>query len=92
MLVLLAPSILSSLVRCVPQAHAHEARPACLEIREVAPGLYAVLWRTPLLSGMRLPLALELPSGVRDVVEPAERVLSDSVVSGWCLRGRGRVL
>ncbi|MEW6268020.1 MAG: HupE/UreJ family protein [Thermodesulfobacteriota bacterium] len=78
LVVLLASTILAS--GSVPEARGHEARPAYLEIRETTPNRYHVLWRTPLLSGMRLPLALQLPAGVRDVTEPAERVLSDSVV------------
>ncbi len=59
---------------------AHEARPAYLEIKETAPGRYDLLWRTPVLSGMRLPVALRLPAGVRNVTEPAVRELSDSLV------------
>jgi hypothetical protein len=61
-------------------ADAHEARPAYLEIRETTPGRYDVLWRTPLLSGKRLPLALRFSPAVRDLTEPAVRELSDSVV------------
>ena len=34
-------------------AQAHETRPAYLEIKETAAGRYSVLWRTPMLSGMR---------------------------------------
>ena len=49
-----------------PAARAHEARPAYLEIKETAPGRYALLWRTPVLSGMRLPVLLKLPDGVRN--------------------------
>ena len=37
---------------------------------ETAPGRYALLWRTPVLSGMRLPVRLEFPDGVHDVREP----------------------
>jgi hypothetical protein len=66
--VLIVPSILA----------AHEARPAYLEVTEIAPDRYAVLWRTPTNAGMRLPVRLELPSGVRDFSPPALRELSDS--------------
>ena len=61
-------------------AWAHEARPAYLEIRETAPGRYDLLWRTPVLSGMRLPVTLRLPADVRNVTEPAVRELTDSLV------------
>lgn len=64
----------------VPVAHAHDARPAYLEITEASSGRYEVRWRTPLLSGQRLPVALAFPADTRNIVEPIERVLSDSVV------------
>jgi hydrogenase/urease accessory protein HupE len=63
-----------------PGAWAHESRPAYLEINETAVGRYDVLWRTPVLSGMRLPIALALPDGVRNVTEPTVRELPDSIV------------
>ena len=61
-------------------ARAHEIRPAYLEIKETAPGQFSVLWRTPVLSGMRLPIALKLPEGLRNVKEPVVQVLTDSLV------------
>jgi hypothetical protein len=60
--------------------HAHESRPAYLEIKEVAPERYDVLWRTPVLSGQGLPLVLKLPDDVRNVTVPTVRDLTDSVV------------
>ena len=61
-------------------ARAHESRPAYLEITETVSGRYDVLWRTPVLSGMRLPIALKLPDEARDVTAAAVREFSDSVV------------
>ena len=61
-------------------AGAHEARPAYLEIRETGPGRYDLLWRTPVLSGMRLPVGLKTPDGVRVVGEPVVQELSDSLL------------
>ena len=63
-----------------PAAQAHEARPAYLEITEDSAGRCEVAWRTPLLAGQRLPVELVFPPETRNVVEPIERVLSDSVV------------
>jgi hydrogenase/urease accessory protein HupE len=63
-----------------PGAIAHESRPAYLQIEETTPGRYELLWRTPLLSGMWLPVALEPPAGARDVAEPTVRELPDSLV------------
>jgi hydrogenase/urease accessory protein HupE len=65
---------------CATAASAHESRPAYLEIEELAPERYAVLWRAPVRSGMRLPVALRLPDGARDVTAPALRALADSTV------------
>lgn len=61
-------------------AMAHESRPAYLEINETTAGRYDVMWRTPVLSGMRLPIALKFADGVRTVVEPVESELNDSLI------------
>lgn len=76
--------VFGSLALCgffaAPAAQAHDARPAYLEVTEASAGRYEVLWRTPLLSGQRLPVGLAFPAETRNIVEPVERVLSDSVV------------
>jgi hydrogenase/urease accessory protein HupE len=59
-------------------AHAHEIRPAYLDLKETAPGQYDVLWRTPVLSGMRLPLVLQMPDGVRNLGDVQIDDLTDS--------------
>ncbi|HXJ34088.1 MAG TPA: HupE/UreJ family protein [Candidatus Eisenbacteria bacterium] len=61
-------------------ASAHESRPAYLEIKETAPGRFTVLWRTPVLAGMHLPVALKIPAGVQNVQEPTVEELADSLV------------
>ncbi|MGY4573347.1 HupE/UreJ family protein [Bradyrhizobium sp. USDA 3256] len=61
-------------------ASAHESRPAYMEVTEIAPHRYQIVWRTPLLSGMRLPIALRFPEKTRNVNEPTLRELSDSLV------------
>ena len=59
---------------------AHEARPAYLEIKETAPNQYSILWRTPVLAGMRLPVRLQLPDDVKELREPKVEELADSLV------------
>jgi len=59
---------------------AHESRPAYLEIKETAAARYDVLWRTPVLAGMRLPVVLELPSDVKTVKGPVTQELADSLL------------
>ena len=69
-----------ALLLAASAASAHETRPAYLEIKEAAPGQFLVLWRTPLMAGMRLPVVLKLPDNVRDLREPSVQELSDSLV------------
>jgi hydrogenase/urease accessory protein HupE len=59
---------------------AHEARPAYLEIKETAPGKFEVLWRTPVLAGMRLPVVLQIPDDVKNLKAPAVQELADSLL------------
>ncbi|MGJ7512059.1 HupE/UreJ family protein [Variovorax sp. GT1P44] len=61
-------------------AQAHDARPAYLEITETTGGRYDVLWRTPVLSGARLPVALHFSEAIHNVVEPTQRELNDSLI------------
>ena len=72
--------VLAGLLLALPAAHAHEARPAYLEVKETAPGHFDVLWRTPVLAGMRLPIRLQLPSNVKDTSEPTVQELADSLL------------
>lgn len=74
-----AAALLATLLAAAT-ASAHEARPAYLEIRETAAGQFSLLWRTPVLAGMRLPVALRLPDDVRDLQEPVVVELADSLV------------
>ena len=73
-------SIWAVLLFLVPSLWAHESRPAYLEVKETAPGQYSLLWRTPLFSGMRLPVVLRLPSDVRNLKEPTAQELADSIL------------
>jgi hydrogenase/urease accessory protein HupE len=76
----LAVPLLVAFAFFVPSGQAHEARPAYLEIKETAPGQFSVLFRTPMLAGMRLPLVLKLPDGVNDLKKPVIQELADSLV------------
>src|SRR5262249_52952395 len=76
----LAAALLLATLLTPLAARAHEARPAYLEIKETVPGRFSVLWRTPVLAGMRLPVALNIPVDVRNVTEPTVQELADSLV------------
>jgi hydrogenase/urease accessory protein HupE len=58
----------------------HELQPAYLEITEVAPSRYDVLWRMPLVAGRPLPVALEFPEPCTNVTEPRTQFLPDATV------------
>src|SRR5262249_13501747 len=63
-----------------PIASAHAIRPAYLQVDEVEHGRYQLMWRTPVLSGMRLPVLLRLPHEIREIRRPTLQELSDSLV------------
>jgi len=70
-------------------ASAHEARPAYLSLQETTPGQFSLLWRTPVLAGMRLPVVLRIPDRVKNVKEPVVSELADSLVERrWVDAGR----
>lgn len=77
------------LLMAAGMAQAHESRPAYLEVNELVPGRYAVLWRTPVYADMPLPVRLQLPAGVRDVAPPALRDLSDSRIERRLIEAPG---
>jgi hydrogenase/urease accessory protein HupE len=66
---------------------AHEVRPAYLQINEIEPGRYQFLWRTPVLSGMPLPVVLQLPENIRHLTLPSRQELPDSVVERGVIGG-----
>jgi hydrogenase/urease accessory protein HupE len=85
----LALAFVVTLLALAGTAIAHDARPAYLEIRQMSGDRYEVLWRTPVLSGMRLPVALKLPESVRDVTGPSTQELSDSLVERRVIEAPG---
>jgi hydrogenase/urease accessory protein HupE len=72
--------MLAALVYQPREASGHESRPALLQINEITADRYDVIWRAPLLSGMRLPVVLRLPGGVHDIGPPVVQELSDSLL------------
>ena len=63
--------LVTVLLISVFSAHAHETRPAYLEIRELQAGQYRVVWKRPILGDVALPLELRLPEICRDLEAPA---------------------
>lgn len=50
-----------AMVLCVLNVQAHEVRPAYLELTEIEPNTFSVLWKQPVLSDRRLPLEPRFP-------------------------------
>jgi hypothetical protein len=76
-------------------ASADEIRPAYLELREQAPGEFAVLWQMPMQGDVRLALEPEF-SGEAVAASPVtSQILAGSAVQTWTLRAaalRGQTL
>lgn len=66
-----------------PVAMAHEIRPAFLEIREIEPATYDILWKTPAQGEMRLALNVILPEGCADAREPRATLVEGAVIERW---------
>lgn len=76
----LLAAIFVAFLGLVAPAAAHEVRPAYLQIDQTSADHYTVLWKTPLLSGMPLPVVLKFPDNVTHVQEPLERPLPGSIL------------
>jgi hydrogenase/urease accessory protein HupE len=65
------------------RAWAHEMRPAYLEITELAPAAYSVLWKVPMRGDMRLRLDVLLPGSCSETMTPAARNTGSAQVTRW---------
>ena len=72
--------VVLALLFAFSSAQAHDIRPAYLELKETAPGQFSVLWRTPVMAGMRLPVVLKLSDEMRNLKDPVVQELTDSLV------------
>jgi hydrogenase/urease accessory protein HupE len=78
-----------------PAAHADEIRPAYLELREVAPGEFDVLWQTPMMGDARLDLEPEFSGEAVPVSPVVTRTVPGNAIRTWTLRApalRGQTL
>lgn len=65
---------------------AHEVRPGYLQIREIGPRTYDLLWKTPARDGMRLALQVMLPEHCERTGDVQGVLLHDAVLERWQLR------
>jgi hypothetical protein len=66
--------------------HAHEVRPAYLELRETANGELDLLWKTPMVGDLRLSLAPVLSGPSEELAPLAMRRTGSAAVQTWKLR------
>ncbi len=82
-------ALLLMLVAVTP-ALAHEVRPAYLQLREIAPGKYEVVWKVPGLGeNARLALYAELPGTCPDSSPRRRAMAAGSFTERWTLRCAG---
>jgi hydrogenase/urease accessory protein HupE len=77
----IARLLLLLLWACLPvQVPAHELQPASLELRQLTPERYELIWRAPIYYGKPHPAAVQLPDSWETVGEPTLRQLPDSIL------------
>ena len=67
-------------------ARAHEVRPAYLELKEVAPDEFDVLWKTPIRGEARLALEPEFSAATADLGRRIRRDTGNAAVETWRMR------
>jgi hydrogenase/urease accessory protein HupE len=69
---------------------AHESRPAYLQLKQVTPDAYEVLWKLPAQGeGLRLALSLRFAADVSTVSRAPSRFTTGAVVQSWKVRREG---
>jgi hydrogenase/urease accessory protein HupE len=68
-----------------PQAFAHEVRPAYLDLREEAPGIFDVLFKTPMRGDNRLALNVSFSGPVKMATPVISRMTDSAMVQTWRL-------
>ncbi|MCA0998619.1 HupE/UreJ family protein [Alloyangia pacifica] len=83
--------LFSILILCLvmpsPQAHAHEIRPAFLQIDEVAPQRYELLWKVPTRDGMVQNIRPAFDPGLTLTPLPGETIVEGFVLFRYGLFG-----
>ena len=71
------------LIACIVPALAHESQPGTLEIKQLAPDRYDVIWKAPIYYGKPHPARLQMPQNWKNIIQPTERRMIDSVIFHW---------
>lgn len=77
--------VLCACVLPVGRTFAHEVRPAYLELRETAPGIFDVLFKTPMQGDARLALDVSFSGRVEPATPVISRITDNAMVQTWRL-------
>jgi hydrogenase/urease accessory protein HupE len=72
-----------SALALAPAAVAHEIRPAFLQVREIEPQVYDLLWKTPARGDMRLALNVIQPPECANISQPRATMVDGAVIERW---------
>lgn len=75
--------LLAIMASAVVPAAAHEIRPAYLQIHEIEPSTYDIMWKTPAQGDMRLALNVILPPGCHNLGLPRMTPVDGAVIQRW---------
>jgi HupE / UreJ protein len=82
--------VLVSLAVSAPGVLAHEVRPAYLELRQIGPDTYDVLWKVPGRGeDLRFGLYVDLPVGCARATEPRASMINGAVTERWTVKCAG---
>jgi hydrogenase/urease accessory protein HupE len=75
--------VVVAMVFVMTPAVAHEVRPAYLQIREIEPSTYDVLWKTPAQGDLRLALNVALPRQCQSLGTRRMTLVNAAVIEHW---------
>jgi hydrogenase/urease accessory protein HupE len=86
----LTPAVLLLALLCFTRSsHAHEVRPAYLEIIEQQDGVYSLTWKQPALAEARIAIDPQLPAACTSLGERHVQVSDGALVARWQTRCPG---
>ena len=78
--------VLCACVLAGPAVLAHEVRPAYLDFKEIMPGKFEVLFKTPMRGDARLKLAVSLSGPTEQETPVVSRTTKDALVQTWLVK------
>lgn len=83
---LVGPAIAMLVALSAPPGFAHEVRPAYLQLTERAPGMFDLLFKTPMLGDLRLRLDVTFSGQVEATAPVISRTAASAMVQTWQIR------